>query len=167
MQITQTLLTEVSFQVSDGNPLWGLALANEYLSPSEPLHIALVQRVRSRLHPRDFQQPLAKRLCAGERAKDLPQALQLLVGSRVMQRSPSEYGSPRCRRLGAPHLRAPRRPASIRRRSVMSSKLVKGVQSQDYSSLRSPVVKARSAHLTLQRCSKLPQFLNTVTQEAL
>ena len=39
MELTVAMLKEISFQISEGNPWWGLLLANEYLSPHELLHL--------------------------------------------------------------------------------------------------------------------------------
>lgn len=83
MQINTAILREISFQVSEGNPHWGLLLANEYLDASGYLHAALFSKFLARFGASYASHPLAKRLKAGARAAELPKYLREQIGERA------------------------------------------------------------------------------------
>ena len=85
MELTVAMLQEISFQISEGNPWWGLLLANEYLSPHELLHQALYQRAMTRLGGSAAKHPLAKKLRRGYRASMLPEELRRHAGQRCLR----------------------------------------------------------------------------------
>jgi len=86
-----TLLREISFQLSRGNALWGLALANRYLGPSDPLRKAFATRAMQRLDGAMRMEMTA--LLEGALLADLPQEQQLAVGTRA--RRLNERATPR------------------------------------------------------------------------
>ncbi len=47
-KITQTLLCDITQQISLGRPIWALARANEYLEANNPLRAALARKALSR-----------------------------------------------------------------------------------------------------------------------
>lgn len=86
-RMNTTLLREISFQVTRGNPLWGVSVANEYLDRTCALHTGLIARARRTLQERktsDLQ--LLELLATGIRANELPAHLRLCIGSRIVQR---------------------------------------------------------------------------------
>lgn len=83
MQINTAILREISFQVSEGNPHWGLLLANEYLDANGHLHAALFSKFLARFGASYASHPLAKRLKAGARAAELPKYLREQIGERA------------------------------------------------------------------------------------
>ena len=84
MHITQTILQEISFQITTGNPWWGLVVANEYLPPDSGLYKALYQRAMLRLGRGAAHLPLAHKLRRGYRANMLPAELRASVGPRII-----------------------------------------------------------------------------------
>jgi len=114
MKVTQTILREIAFQISDGNPLWGLLLANEYLYPDDLLHRALVSQARRRFGSASLRTKLILGIMNGERACSLSSTCLARVGSRVV-RSNCPTIRPRAQifpNLAAPIGLASRRPAS-------------------------------------------------------
>lgn len=45
--ITQSLLCDITQQISRGRPVWAMARANEYLEPNHPLRMALARKALS------------------------------------------------------------------------------------------------------------------------
>lgn len=82
MKLTTPILKLVTHQISCGNPLWGLAVANEYLTPSDPLHRALAFNVRRRLKTAPEHGSVFTMLAEGARRKDLPDDLAQAIGAR-------------------------------------------------------------------------------------
>ena len=82
MKITNLILQQVSQQVAYGNPWWGLVVANEYLSPTNPLHRALVCCFHKRLGS-TANHNLVEKLVSGFRYAELPPDLRALIGIRV------------------------------------------------------------------------------------
>jgi hypothetical protein len=72
MQVNTLILRELSFQITKGNPWWGMLLANEYLQGTDYLRKALVNRFLARIAPDQHNQTLARSLIAGSRACQLP-----------------------------------------------------------------------------------------------
>jgi hypothetical protein len=85
MNITSTMMREISFQLTDGNPWFGMLLANEYLEHRDPLRAALVLRFKQRIGsaPAD-RLSLAHALIRGRCRKELSASQDALIGSRVM-----------------------------------------------------------------------------------
>jgi hypothetical protein len=82
MNMNTTILQEISFQLHKGNPWWGLALCNEYMSQHSPLRRAIIQRFTSRVGDRGASSKIAKLLIKGQRKGDLPSELQSALGTR-------------------------------------------------------------------------------------
>ena len=109
MNMTTTILREISFQLQSGNPLWGLALCNEYLTYNSLLRDAMIQRFRSRLGEHNTTTRVAKLLARGYRKGDLPGELQDAVGSRELRPRQPEVSTPPVCRERRTRLRASRR----------------------------------------------------------
>jgi hypothetical protein len=138
MELTVAMLQEISFQISEGNPWWGLLLANEYLSPHELLHQALYHKAMARLGRSAAKHPLAKKLRRGYRASMLPDELRRHAGQRCLRHVASSSASflsmPRTARISARRQRPERRllsrprafqfllPAETRNRRPLSSR---------------------------------------------
>lgn len=82
MKLTAPILKLITDQVSQGNPLWGLALANEYLSSGDPLRRAITLVAKRRLGTTS-QPPLLSKLIEGARRDELPEDLAFAIGPRV------------------------------------------------------------------------------------
>ena len=82
MNINTTILQEISFQLHNGNPWWGLALCNEYMSQHSPLRRAIIQRFTARIGEHGASSKIAKLLIRGQRKGELPAELQHALGSR-------------------------------------------------------------------------------------
>lgn len=116
MKLTSPLLRDIATQMTQGNPLLGLAILNEYLSPSSPLHRAFVAKLHSRLLT-DWEAPqeLIRRLAQGEKRAQLPIPLQSKLGKKTTlldrralpsPRTPKRRSLRRLRRERAlPHMR--------------------------------------------------------------
>lgn len=87
MKLTPTIFREISFQVAEGNPWWGLLLANEYLEHSDLLHRALRERLTRRAECRGGSRAVRERLLAGAQACELSAAQLASVGGRALTRS--------------------------------------------------------------------------------
>jgi hypothetical protein len=117
MQVNTLILRELSFQITKGNPWWGMLLANEYLQGTDYLRKALVNRFLARIAPDQHNQTLARSLIAGSRACQLPDELRGIVGTRVMRmerqtRFSEDRHEGRRARLGS------RRSGGVRRRTI-------------------------------------------------
>ncbi len=89
MKLTPAILREISFQVTHGNPWWGILIANEYMRPSEPLHHALQRQAMQRyLRLRASGAPslgkLEAMLRSGTRAAQLSPVELARVGARAV-----------------------------------------------------------------------------------
>jgi hypothetical protein len=80
MQINTTILSEVAYQLQHGNPWWGMALCNRYLSQGHPLRQAIATRFIARIGNTRARSQLAKELIAG---KGLDRSQALAIGARV------------------------------------------------------------------------------------
>lgn len=84
MELTSPILQEIAQQITCGNPLLGLAVANEYLLPSTPLHRALATQVRRRIDMGfPHSPPLVEELLRGTRCGELPHTLRAHLGKRI------------------------------------------------------------------------------------
>jgi hypothetical protein len=117
MQLNTPILREVSFQISAGNPWWGMLIANEYLQGSDYLRRALVTRFLARITPDERSNTLARSLVEGRRAYQLPEDLRNQVGSRSVRiERPVSFSEDRyARRRGYLGLR---RSGTVRRRTT-------------------------------------------------
>ena len=94
MELNNTLLREISYQITDGNPWWGLALCNEYLpsydatpSPNTRLRRTLVMCFRRRIGVEQSCNPIATALINGKRKDELTKEARKEVGKRVLQKN--------------------------------------------------------------------------------
>lgn len=72
-QMTTKLLQHLSRSITNGNPIWGILHANEYLEQNAPLRLALVKRARSRLETMSVCERAAfERAASGARLAELP-----------------------------------------------------------------------------------------------
>jgi hypothetical protein len=81
MRLNNRILQHLSQELLNGNPFWGLVVANEYLSPREPLHAALVRYFRQRVGE-SLHSPLAQQLMRGARFCELAEELAKDIGPR-------------------------------------------------------------------------------------
>ena len=84
MNITSPILKQLALQISQGNPWWGLVVANEYVPASSPLHHALARQFVKRVGVTfgDLQR-LADQLIAGAHFDELTPQLQRQIGKRA------------------------------------------------------------------------------------
>ena len=82
MRLNTAILREITFQISSGNPYWGMLLGNEYLGQNDYLRRALVARFVARIGNTESCRLLARNLVQGAAARDLPDNLLQLVGAR-------------------------------------------------------------------------------------
>jgi hypothetical protein len=83
MKLTTPILRDIAQQITTGNPLLGLAVANEYLAPSTELHKALATQVRGRITRGIPHSPeVAEHLLQGKRCGELPVPLRAQIGKR-------------------------------------------------------------------------------------
>lgn len=100
MRLTPMILKEISFQVTKGNPWWGLLLANEYLHPSDLLYQALQGQLRRRPDGAPRLGKLEAALQSGARAKQLSATQLAQIGTRTLQARrpvPARFRTPRDR----------------------------------------------------------------------
>jgi hypothetical protein len=152
MNITSPILKHLSLQISEGNPWWGLAVANEYVPASSPLHHALacqfVKRVGSTSG--DLQR-LADQLIAGARFEELPPQLQRRIGKRAFaigrempQQTLTVRRSPwRTARQAPPRLRNYKLPRQLTAQRQYGD-------SSRRTSLLNPKIFSRAPHATLR-----------------
>lgn len=86
MKMTPAIFQEISFQVAEGNPWWGLMLANEYLTSGDLLHRALRQRLSRRGGCDRLSKKVKAGLLAGARASEISPAQLASVGGRTVPR---------------------------------------------------------------------------------
>ena len=115
MKLSSTMLRAISQEVLNGNPWWGMAVANEYLSGESPLLKAVANQFKIRIGAAAHS-PLAHRLLAGQRFAELPLNLQDEVGGRLVKRpreiSPVAFVTP------ISNKRRPLKQSPCRRRMV-------------------------------------------------
>lgn len=89
MKITTTVFREISFQLTQGNPWWGLLLANEYIEQSNPLRAAFVSRFKQRIGADApiGRGTLANALIRGKTGRSLSAAQRAAVGARVVRKT--------------------------------------------------------------------------------
>lgn len=85
MDMNTTLFREISFQLTQGNPWWGLATCNEYEDLDTHIRGALVSIFRRRLALDEVTSPLATALISGVCCRDLPETLRARIGARVFK----------------------------------------------------------------------------------
>ncbi len=127
MKLTSPLLRDIAQQVTTGNPMLGLAIANEYLAPSTALHKALATQVRGRIQKGLPHSPeLAEQLLRGARSAELPAPLRAQIGKRSSL-------SPGCS-LPAPTAMRRRTPGVMRR--APAPRMLRRAQAPSLSQLR-------------------------------
>ena len=114
MDANTTILAEISFQLERGNPWWGLALCNKYLTGDHPLRQAFVKSFVSRVGEYEVERPLAQQLILGNANQLQENALREQIGARV-QRDALSIIKPRVHRNSRSRL-APRTRSCLRRR---------------------------------------------------
>jgi hypothetical protein len=85
MQLTNSIFQELSFQITQGNPWWGMLLVNEYLKEHDYLRNALTMRFLKRVTPRQRDELLVRYLVNGATARQLPARLRSTIGSRFVR----------------------------------------------------------------------------------
>jgi hypothetical protein len=78
-----TLFREISFQLTHGNPWWGLATSNEYQNLDRHIRAALIAIFKRRLSLDEVASPLATALIGGACSHQLPAPLRERIGARV------------------------------------------------------------------------------------
>jgi hypothetical protein len=104
------LLLELSYQITTGNPLWGLALLNEYPDAPPALRAGLIRALQVRAGRTLESTPLLQALLSGRRACELAPAEREALGSRVMRHG-----------LASPSPRLRKRTSRIARRQRLST----------------------------------------------
>jgi hypothetical protein len=106
-----TLFREISFQLTHGNPWWGLATCNEYEDLDSHIRGALVSMFRRRIALDEATSPLAVALISGLCCRELPEALRERIGARVCRTNRPTL-APESARKRAPRIAA-RRHSSL------------------------------------------------------
>lgn len=83
MSINAQVLLEVSYQVEQGNPWWGLALCNRYLDKNSQLRWAIIQRFLMRIDQREAGSRTAQVLIQGGREHHPPKHITNAIGTRA------------------------------------------------------------------------------------
>lgn len=144
MKITSPILKDLARQIASGNPMLGLALANEYLSPTTPLHRALVESFKRRLaNDRVVSSRLATRLINGHRCAELPGNLRAQIGARV--HFAKHHKMPHPISIHRRPLRAPHRSKTEQHRVVQET------NSQNRQAMPRPCRSALRTRLTISR----------------
>jgi hypothetical protein len=87
MEINTTILREISFQLTQGNPWWGMLLANEYVDRTSPLRPALILKFQHKLGSAlTGRESLALALICGRKKESLSYGELTEIGSRVVSR---------------------------------------------------------------------------------
>lgn len=88
MNTNSTVLREVSYQLTSGNPIWGMLLANEYFNKETPFRAAIVNKFKQRVSSLSgINSDLALALITGKKRSELPEDLADLIGQRAIRRS--------------------------------------------------------------------------------
>ena len=91
MNVNTPILREISFQLIQGNPWWGMLLANEYVDQSHPLRPICIRKFTQSIGDvAAGQRSLAKALIRGKRRAELSASQSASVGSRVISSSSSQ-----------------------------------------------------------------------------
>lgn len=86
MKLNTAILREISFQLTEGNPWWGMLLANEYIDQTHPLRAAFEMRfTKSVGNSSAGRGTLTAALLRGKRRSELSKALLSTVGSRSVR----------------------------------------------------------------------------------
>jgi hypothetical protein len=88
MDINAHVLREVAFQLEQGNPWWGIALANRYFEKDSPFRKALARRFVARIGTTKAQSALAQALIAGDSTASFTEGQQEKLGARVVRSQP-------------------------------------------------------------------------------
>lgn len=118
--MNMTLLHELSYQITTGNPLWGLALLNEYPNVPPAIRKGLIRALEARLGVGLESSPIAQALLSGRRTGELSIAQQEAVGSRVVRQSPVSP-APRLRKRSSRLARRQRLSTGSLHRCAVSS----------------------------------------------
>jgi hypothetical protein len=112
MKTNSTVLREVSYQLTSGNPLWGMLFANEYFNRDNPFRAAIITKFKQRISSSNgINNELALELIEGKKRAELAEDLAHLIGQRAIKRSRSVISSSRLITLS---------PRSLNRRSQTS-----------------------------------------------
>ncbi len=119
MQTTTTILREISFQLTQGNPWWGMLLANEYISESNPLRAAFVLRFKRSIgNAPTGRDTLADVLIRGKRRSDLSATQLAAVGARTVRAVRTTAGLESSRHVSARTVGAAHRTTASHRLAV-------------------------------------------------
>jgi hypothetical protein len=89
--INKRILTEVTFQLEQGNAAWGMLLLNEYLQQDCWLRRALTTRFNSRVGKGSLPLELSQKLVAGARAAELCKEEREAIGARTIPPRPTMF----------------------------------------------------------------------------
>lgn len=88
MKTNTTILLEIAYQITNGNPKWGMLLANEYFDQAHPFRNALVAKFRNRIRATNqIDKELEQALIAGHKRAELSPRHVALVGARVVRKT--------------------------------------------------------------------------------
>jgi hypothetical protein len=147
MKTNSTILREVSYQLTNGNPLWGMLLANEYFTRDNPFRGAIVTKFKQRISSlSDISSDLVLELIEGKKRAELPEDLAGLIGQRAIKRSRSVVHASRLETLT---------PIGASRRSDIRLNSRLAVRARAYGTRRSFI----SAHLTARQNGVNAPFL--------
>ena len=79
MQVSLTLLRRLKKHIANGQGVWAVLMANEYLEPSNPLHKAILQLAFPRPARTKLGQRLQQLISAGATLRELPLGLQRIA----------------------------------------------------------------------------------------
>jgi hypothetical protein len=83
MRLNTTILTELSYQLTIGNPWWGMLLCNEYVLDGERLRPIFVARFIARIGEAAATTPLAQALIQGATRSELSLEQVSEIGGRA------------------------------------------------------------------------------------
>jgi len=116
MKLNTAILREISFQLTEGNPWWGMLLANEYIDQTHPLRAAFEMRFTKSVGTSSAGRgTLAAALLRGKRRSELSKALLSTVGSRGMRERTSPASALGTRTAISAGISATRRAAATSR----------------------------------------------------
>jgi hypothetical protein len=119
MQTNTTVLREISFQLTEGNPWWGMLLANEYILQSNPLRTAFILRFKRSIGSAPTGRgSLADVLIRGKRRSDLSASQLSAVGARTVRAVRTNSGIKSSRRVLARAVGVAQRPTASHRLAV-------------------------------------------------
>lgn len=82
MEMNTIILRELAYQITRGNPWWGLAVANEYMDVHAPLRRALLTQLNRRENRPLIDAKIAEALRDGRCKAELPSEWQEQIGGR-------------------------------------------------------------------------------------